>query len=61
VFSSPLRPTITFPSVEDFTFAPFKIALIVFLSRPVCFVAFLNPRAFISAIKLLFAATRPPS
>lgn len=37
------------------------MARIVFLSRPVCFVVFRSPRSLISAIKLLFAATRPPS
>jgi len=44
-----------------FTFFPLRIARIVLRSSPVSLVVFRNPRALISAIRLLLAATRPPS
>ena len=55
------KPVTTLASVEAFTFFPLIIARIVLRSSPVAFVVFRNPRSVISVIKLLLAATRPPS
>src|SRR5262249_39034489 len=55
------RPITTFASVDAFTFFPFTIARIVLRSSAVALVVLRPPLAVISAFKLSFATTRPPS
>ena len=59
--SSSCIPITTFASVEAFTFFLLRIARIVLRSSPLSLAVFRHPRPLISAIKLSFAVTRPPS